>query len=115
MQHHTETIALAQFGQVDIRVGTIISASEFPKARKPAYRLLIDFGPLGTRRSSAQITALYHPHELVGMQVLAVVNLPPRQVADFISEVLVLGVPSNHLDVALLAPERPMPNGSAIR
>jgi tRNA-binding protein len=115
VQHHTETIALAQFGQVDIRVGTIISASEFPKARKPAYRLLIDFGPLGIRRSSAQITALYHPQELVGMQVLAVVNLPPRQVADFISEVLVLGVPSNHHDVALLAPERPMPNGSVIR
>lgn len=109
------SISFDDFQQLDIRVGTIIGADEFPKARKPAYRLHIDFGPLGIKRSSAQITALYRPEQLQGRQVLAVVNFPPRQVADFISEVLVLGVPSGEHDVVLLAPEYTMPNGSAVR
>jgi tRNA-binding protein len=90
---------------VDIRVGRVVEAKEFPRARKPAYKLLVDFGDLGIRKSSAQITDLYTTDELVGRLVLAVVNLPPRQVADFISEVLVLGVPTDG-GVALVGPDR---------
>jgi len=100
------------FLEVDIRVGRVITAEEFPRTRKPAYKLWIDFGDLGIRKSSAQITDLYATDELVGRLVLAVVNLPPRQIADFISEVLVLGVPTegDHA-VALVGPDRDLPLG----
>jgi len=102
------------FQRVDIRVGTIVSAQEFPKARKSAYRLEIDFGPLGIKQSSAQITALYRPEELLGRQVLAVVNFEPRQVADFMSEVLVLGVVGDAEGVVLLQPANAVANGSPV-
>ena len=98
--------------RLDIRVGTIIDAQPFPQARKPAFKLTIDFGPdIGSRRSSAQITAHYAAAELVGTQVLAVVNLPPRQIGPFISEVLTLGVPDPDGAVVLLRPGQAVPNG----
>ncbi len=100
------------FERLDIRVGTIIAVDTFPEARKPAYKLTIDFGPaIGTKRSSAQITAHYTPQTLVGRQVLAVVNFPPRKIGPFPSEVLTLGVPDDSGDVVLIAPERPVANG----
>src|SRR5438093_482699 len=86
-------ISYDDFDRVDVRVGRIVRVEDFPKARKPAYKLWIDFGPLGVKRSSVQLTALYRKDELEGRLILAVVNFPPRQVADFMSEVLVLGVP----------------------
>jgi tRNA-binding protein len=110
----SSTIQYKAFEAIDIRVGTIVSAENFPTARKPAYKLRIDFGPLGMKRSSAQITVLYTTDELEGRQVLAVVNFPPRQVADFISEVLVLGILGEQGAVVLLAPERPLANGSRV-
>jgi len=100
---------------VDIRVGTVLEALPFPKARKPAYRLSIDFGPeIGVKRSSAQITEHYTAEELVGRQVVAVVNFPPRQIGPFISEVLTLGVPDANGAVVLLAPSQPVPNGGRL-
>ena len=103
------------FARLDIRCGTIVAAEPFPATRKPAYQLTIDFGAeLGTRRSSAQITALYAAEELVGRQVLAVVNLPPRRIAGFVSEVLALGLPDTGGAVVLIAPERPVPNGARL-
>lgn len=102
-----------EFMEFDIRIGTILEAETFPEARKPAYRLLIDFGSLGTRRSSAQITDLYTPQELVGRQVVAVVNFPPKRIAGFVSEVLVLGA-YTEAGVVLLQPERAAPPGSRI-
>ena len=109
------TISFDQFLAVDIRVGTIVRAEPFPGARKPAYKLSIDFGPtLGTKRSSAQITAQYTPDELVGRQVAAVVNFPPRQIGKFISEVLIVGFPDQNGAVVLLAPDRPVPNGARL-
>jgi tRNA-binding protein len=111
----TPTTTVDRLFEVDIRVGVIVDAASFPEARKPAYTLRIDFGELGCKRSSAQITACYRPEELVGRQVVAVVNLPPRQVATFVSEVLVLGVPIAGTDqVVLLAPEREVPVGTRI-
>ncbi len=108
-------VTFEDFVGLDIRVGRIISAEDFPKARKPAYRLEIDFGPLGKKKSSAQITKLYDPEDLVGKQVVAVVNFPPpQQVADFVSEVLVLGVVCDNDEVILLRPERPTPLGKRI-
>ena len=98
------------FLKLDIRVGTIISAEPFPKAKKPAYKLTVDFGELGVKKSSAQITERYTTDELVGKQVLAVVNFPPRQVADFMSEVLVLGTYSDG-GVILITPDKPAKNG----
>jgi tRNA-binding protein len=102
------------FFQVDIRVGRIMTAQSIPKARKPAYELEVDFGPLGVKRSSAQLTALYAPQQLVGRQVLAVVNFPPRQVAGVESEVLVLGVPDEQNNVMLLSLERDAPLGARV-
>jgi len=103
---------LGEFQKIDIRVGTIVEAQPFPEARKPAYQLAVDFGPeLGIKRSSAQITELYQPEELVGRQVLAVVNFPPKRITSFLSEVLVLGVDDGQGRVVLVAPERPVPNG----
>jgi tRNA-binding protein len=104
-------IAYEDFEKVEMRVGRVVRAEPFPKARKPAYRLWIDFGePLGVKKSSAQVTAYYTPEALVGRQVVAVTNFPPRQVADFMSEVLVLGVPLEG-EVVLLSPERDVPPG----
>jgi tRNA-binding protein len=103
---------IEDFDRIDIRVGTVIAAEDFPQARKPAYKLTIDFGPeIGTRRSSAQITRLYQREALVGTQVLAVVNFPPRQIGPFISEVLTLGVPDAEGAVVLLRPDQAVPNG----
>jgi tRNA-binding protein len=103
------------FEKIDIRAGTIIEAIEFPKARKPAYRLTIDFGKeIGTKRSSAQITAHYNTAELAGRQVIAVVNFLPKQIAGFISECLVLGVYDDNKDVILLQPGKPVANGMKI-
>ena len=102
------------FMKLDIRVGTITEAKVFAKARKPAYQLLVDFGgDIGARKSSAQITDHYTPEELVGKQVLAVVNFPPRQIADFMSEVLVLGTYSQG-GVVLITPDKPVQNGDKL-
>jgi len=100
-------ITLADFEKVDSRVGRVIRAEEFPEARKPAYKLLIDFGPeIGTRRSSAQLTQRYRREELEGRLVVAVVNFPPRQIGPFMSEVLTLGVPDADGAVVLLVPDK---------
>jgi tRNA-binding protein len=109
----TETINFDDFQKVDVRVGTVIEAVEFPEARKPAYKLRIDFGgEIGIKRSSAQITVHYGAEELVGRQVAAVVNFPPRQIGPFMSEVLTLGFGDSNGDIVLIHPERAVPNGS---
>lgn len=109
------TIGWDDFEKVDMRVGTIIEVNDFPKARKPAYQLKIDFGSeIGIKRSSAQITVYYKREELLRKQVIAVVNFPPKQIADFTSECLVLGVYDENKDVILLQPERAITNGQKI-
>lgn len=111
----TQTIAFDDFMKVEMYVGTIISAVDFPKARKPAYQLTIDFGEkIGIKRSSAQITVLYSKEDLIGRQIIAVTNFPPRQIATFFSEVLVLGSVDTEGVVTLLAPERGVENGLRI-
>lgn len=108
-------ISWGDFEKIDIRVGTIIDAQLFEKARKPAYQLRINFGEeLGIRKSSAQITAMYEPSTLIGKQVIAVVNFPPKQIANFISECLVLGVYNANGDGVLLHPDFPVNNGDKI-
>ena len=104
----------ADFEKIDLRVGTILEANSFLKARKPSYQLTIDFGALGIKKSSAQITRHYSLGELVGKQVIGVVNFPPKQIANFLSECLVLGVYDEQNDVILLQPERPVTNGHRI-
>ena len=108
-------ISWAEFEQVDLRVGTIVEAREFPEARRPAYQLVLDFGPdIGFRKSSAQLTHHYTPATLQGRQVLAVVNFPPKQIGPFRSEVLVLGAPDAEGHTVLTAVAAPVPNGSRI-
>jgi tRNA-binding protein len=107
-------ISWDDFAKVDIRVGRIVDVEDFPKARKPAYKLRIDFGELGIKSSSAQITKYYDKAELVGKLVLAVVNFPPRQIASFFSEVLTLGVVLGDGDIVLVHPDREVPPGSRI-
>lgn len=102
-----------EFEKIDMRVGTIMEVSDFPKARNPSYQIIIDFGAIGVKKSAAQITNLYKKEELIGKQVIAVVNFPPRQIANFFSECLVLGVYSNN-SVILLQPERKVENGDKI-
>jgi tRNA-binding protein len=108
-------ITFDQFLAVDIRVGTIVAVEAFPEARKPAFKLTIDFGPiLGAKRSSVQITQLYEAASLVGRQVAAVVNFPPRQIGKFMSEVLTLGFPDEQGNVVLFAPDEKVPNGGRL-
>lgn len=106
--------SIEEFQRIDMRVGRIVAAEPFPEARKPAYRLRIDFGPLGERSSSAQITRRYRPEELLGRLCVAVVNLPPRQVGPLRSDVLILGAISDATDVVLLAPDADVLPGTPI-
>ena len=102
------------FEKIDIRVGTVTDANDFPNAKKPAYQLTIDFGELGIKKSSAQITSLYNKETLIGKQVIAVVNFPVKQIANFFSECLVLGVYNESKEVVLLQPSLPVKNGCKI-
>ncbi len=105
-------ISWEDFEKVDVRVGNVVEAEPFPKARKPSIKLTVNFGPqVGTRRTSAQLTAHYEPEDLVGRQVVAVVNFPPKRIAGFKSEVLVLGVPDEAGEVVLLSPDLELPPG----
>jgi tRNA-binding protein len=108
----TGEISFDDFMKVDIRAGTVLKAEVFPEARKPAYKLLIDFGPeVGEKKSSAQITVHYQPEDLVGRQVMAVTNFPPRQIGPFMSEVLTLGYADDNGDIVLAGIDRAVPNG----
>ena len=111
----SDTIAFDEFLKVDIRVGTILEVNDFPKAKKPAYQLTIDFGALGIKKSSAQITDLYSKEELVNRQVSAIVNFKTRQIANFLSEVLVLGVYNTDGNVVLLKSAKTIKNGEQVR
>lgn len=109
------TVDYADFEKLDIRVGTVVEARLFPAARKPALQLVIDFGPeIGTRTSSAQITVHYKPDQLIGRQVCAVVNFPPRQIGPFLSEVLTLGLPGDEGEVVLIKPDFAVPDGGRL-
>ena len=110
-----DQITYADFAKVDIRVGRIVAVDDFPQARKPAWKLRIDFGPLGEKSSSAQITTRYGKDDLVGKLVLAVVNFPPRQIATFFSEVLTLGIELGPGDIVLVHPDREVPLGLPLK
>lgn len=110
----SQQIPYTDFLKVDIRVGTIVRVEDFPEARKPAYKLEIDFGNLGRKRSSAQITHHYSKEELIGKQVIAVVNFSPKQIGKFVSEVLTLGLPDDNGDVVLLEPTLKVPNNGKL-
>ncbi len=107
-------ITWQDFEKIDIRVGTILTVSDFDNAKKPAYQLTIDFGELGIKKSSAQLTSLYQKDDLLGKQIIAVVNFPPKQIANFFSECLVLGVYNNAKEVVLLQPNLAVSNGNKI-
>jgi tRNA-binding protein len=109
-----ETINWAEFEKVQLRVGTILEVQEFPKACKPAYKLKIDFGPYGVKMSSAQITKHYTPETLIGRQIVAVINFPEKQIADFMSQCLVTGFEDEQGDIILTAVERKVPNGAKL-
>jgi tRNA-binding protein len=109
------TIGYEDFVRVDIRVGTIVAAEPYPEARRPAYKLQVDLGPeIGVKRTSAQLTVHYRIEELLGRQVAAVVNFPPKQIGKFMSEILVLGFPDAAGAVVLIAPDNPVPNGGKL-
>jgi tRNA-binding protein len=105
------SITWDDFEKIDIRVGTIMEVTDFPKAKKPAYQITVDFGELGIKKTSAQITTLYDRESLIGRQVVAIVNFPPKQIANFFSECLIMGVYTDKKDVVLLQPERKVENG----
>ncbi len=109
-----EEITWQDFEKLDIRTGTILTAQDFPNAKKPAYQLTVDFGILGIKKTSAQITALYKKEDLVGLQILAIVNFPKKQIANFMSECLILGVYGQNNDVTLIHPGMKTENGSQL-
>lgn len=109
------TITYADFENVDVRVGTIVDAQPFPEAKKPAFKLFVDFGEtLGIKKTSAQVTVYYTPETLIGKQVAAVVNFPPKQIGKYMSEILVLGFPDKDGNVVLVQPTHPVPNGGKL-
>ncbi|TJZ51513.1 tRNA-binding protein [Sphingobacterium olei] len=110
-----EQISWADFEKVDLRVGTIVEVNDFPEARKPAYQLRIDFGELGVKKSSAQITRLYTKEELINRQIIAVVNFPKKQIGKFLSECLVTGFEDQNGDIVLSGVERRLPNGAKLK
>ena len=110
-----EETSFEDFNKVDIRIGTITEVKEFPKAKKPAYQILIDFGTIGVKKSSAQITELYTKEKLLGKQVMAIINFTPKQIANFMSECLILGVYNKDGHVVLLQTSQPIKNGEQIR
>lgn len=115
MSKAAATIQWSDFEKIDVRLGTVLEAEPFPEARKPAFKLKIDFGPvIGVKKSSAQITRHYTPEDLVGRQVLAVVNFPPRQIGPMLSEVLTLGLPDEDGEVVLASVDKPAPNGGRL-
>lgn len=107
-----ETISWADFEKIELRVGTILAVEDFPEAKKPAYKLTIDFGEFGIKKSSVQIVALYKKEELVGRQVVGVINFPPKKIGPFMSECLTTGFPDENGNVVLTQPERKVPNGA---
>ncbi|HEX7003772.1 MAG TPA: tRNA-binding protein [Trueperaceae bacterium] len=108
------TISYEEFSKVELRAGTVVRAEEFPAARKPAYKIWVDFGELGVRQTSAQVTEFYRPEELVGLRVVGVVNLPPKRIAGFESQFLLTGFDADGGGVVLAQPEREVPNGSRL-
>jgi tRNA-binding protein len=110
-----ETIGFEDFLKIDIRVGTVVRAEPYPEARRPAYKVWVDFGAeLGVKKTSAQATAHYALDDLIGRQVAAVVNFPPKQIGKFMSEILILGFPDGDGEVVVIGPERPVPNGGRL-
>jgi len=110
-KNNMETITWNDFSKIEMRVGTVLSAEVFKEVRNPAYKIVVDFGEFGTRKSSAQLTKRYLPEDLIGKQVIAVVNFPPKQIANFMSECLILGLLGEGKDVTLLTPDKKVPNG----